>query len=194
MSIKGRTVLGGQLHLWIHLQTHISVVPFEGPLHLWFQYCICLTIDDGGSTPLLDPSPALFISILFPLHLHKSYFVYILSVILIALNNNLELSVYVHLGTSSKKKLICVPTHYYLSLPYSAVNWIFFNFSHVCQIYVAEVLIIHFYRNCHLRFLSPYEYQSQVNFWGVNPSPDSYSCSTFLGSTPSLVPVPNVSS
>ena len=40
-----------------------------------------------------------------------------------------------------------------------------FNF-HVCQIDVVEVLIKHFCNYYHLRFLSPYEYQSEVNFGG----------------------------
>ena len=48
------------------------------------------------------------------------------------------------------------------------MNSISFNFSHICQIYVVELLIIHFCRHCHLRFLSSYDYQSEVNFWGVN--------------------------
>ena len=100
---------------------------------------------------------------------------------------------YVDLETSSKMKLICVPTHYYCCIPFSAVNSIFLNFSHVCQIYVAGVLIIHFCRYCHLRCLSPYEYQSEVNFGGSTPSPDSYLCCTFSGSTQSLVPVPYMS-
>ena len=51
---------------------------------------------------------------------------------------------YVDLETSSKMKLICVPAHYYWSIPFSAVSSIFLNFSCVCQIYVAEVLIICF--------------------------------------------------
>ena len=52
---------------------------------------------------------------------------------------------YVDLETSSKMKLICVPTHYYLSIPFSAVNSIFvLTFSYICQIFVAEVPIIHF--------------------------------------------------
>ena len=39
---------------------------------------------------------------------------------------------------------ICVPTHYYWSISFSAVNSVFLTFSCVCQRYVAEVLIIHF--------------------------------------------------
>ena len=62
--------------------------------------------------------------------------------------------------------LCCVlfPTHYFWSIPFSALNSIFKTFSRVCQIYVAEVLIIHFCIYYHLRFLSPYQYQSKVNF------------------------------
>ena len=52
-----------------------------------------------------------------------------------------NLLIYVDLETSSKMKLICVSTHYYWSIPFSTVAPFFFNFSHVCQIYVAEVLI-----------------------------------------------------
>ena len=40
---------------------------------------------------------------------------------------------YVVLETSSKTKLICVPTHYYWSIPFSAVNFLSFSFSHICQ-------------------------------------------------------------
>ena len=173
---------------------------------------------------------------------------------------------YVDLETSSKMKLICVPTHYYLSIPFSAVNSIsFLIFSHACQIYVSEVLIIHFCRYCHLRLLSPWvwsevnivgqlhlqinlhlwihihvlsfegplhlqfqSHMSHLRWWGVNsvsgstsvqpdlvggqlhlhptwaivvggsspdpsPFPGSYFCSTYWGSTPSLVPVPYMS-
>ena len=64
------SILGGQLHL----QIHISVGSFEGPLHLWLHSHIYLTLDDGGSTPDPDPYPVLFISILFALLLCKSYF------------------------------------------------------------------------------------------------------------------------
>ena len=64
----------------------------------------------------------------------------------------LNLLFYVDLETFSKLKLICVPTHYYWSIPLSAVNSIIFKtVSYVCWIYVAEVLIIHFCRYYHLR-------------------------------------------
>ena len=70
------------------------VLPFEGQLHLWLQSHICLTLDDGGSTPSPDPFPVLFTSILFALHLHNlSILFYFSSAILIALNDNLELTV-----------------------------------------------------------------------------------------------------
>ena len=47
---------------------------------------------------------------------------------------------YVDLETSSKIKLICVLTHFYWSIPFSAVDFVvvFFTFLHVCQIYVGE--------------------------------------------------------
>ena len=51
-------LIGGQLHFWIHLQIHFHLLPFGGPLHLWFQF---LTSDDGGPTPSLDPSLVLSI-------------------------------------------------------------------------------------------------------------------------------------
>ena len=71
---------------------------------------------------------------------------------------------YVDLEISSKIKLICVPTHYYWSIPFSAVNSILCKPFHMYVRYVAEVLIVHFWNYYHLRFLSPYEYQSEVNF------------------------------
>ena len=59
----------------------------------------------------------------------------------------------------------------------------FVTFSCVCQIYVAEVLIIHFCNYYHLRFLSPYEYQSEVNGGStldLDPAPDPYVGCNFL--------------
>ena len=51
----------------------------------------------------------------------------------------------VDLETSSKIKLIYIPTHYFCSIPFSAVNSVFvLTFSGVCQIYVAQVLIYTF--------------------------------------------------
>ena len=45
-------------------------------------------------------------------------------------------------------------------------------FSHVCQVYIAEVLVTHFCNYYHLRFLSPYEYKSEVNFGESTLDPD----------------------
>ena len=107
----------------------------------------------------------MFISILFALCIHKPYF------LLFKCNfDSLEWKFgtycsYTDLEISSKIKLLCVPTHYHWSIPFSAVNSGFFNFSCVCQIYVAEVLIIHFLHDYHLWFLSP-EYQSEIDFCG----------------------------
>ena len=39
----------------LHLQIHIHVLPFDGPIHLWFQSQICLTLGEGGSNPYLAP-------------------------------------------------------------------------------------------------------------------------------------------
>ena len=94
----------------------------------------------------------LFISILFALWLHKPY-----SFLLFKCNfDSLEWHLgtycfYVDLETSSKIKLICVPSHYW-SAPLSAVSSRFLSFSCVCWIYVAEVLIIFFCNYYHLRF------------------------------------------
>ena len=109
---------------------------------------------------------------------------------------------YVDLETSSKIKLICVPTQYYWSIPFSAVNSIFLKtFSCVCQIYVAEVLIIHFSNYYLLRILSPYEYWSEVSFGGstpdLDPAPDPYLGCNFMtliqGPPLSPAPVPSMS-
>ena len=72
------------------------------------------------------------------------------------------------LEISSEIKLICVPIHYYWSIPFSVVNSVFFlTFSCVYQTYVAEVLIIHFCYYYHLRFMSLYESWGEVIFcWG----------------------------
>ena len=61
--------MGYQLQIWIQLQIHICVVPFEGPLHLWFQCHLCFTLDRVGvnsrsssrlgSTPFLAPVPSM---------------------------------------------------------------------------------------------------------------------------------------
>ena len=79
---------------------------------------------------------------------------------------------YVDLETSSKMKLICVPTHCYWSIPYSPVNSVFFlTFSHICQIHIAELLIIPFSTGTAIYGFyyhrgSPHDYQSEVNFGG----------------------------
>ena len=101
---------------------------------------------------------------------------------------------YVDLETSWKIKLICVPAHCYWSIPFSAVNCVcffffffFWTFSHVCQKYVAEVLIIHFCNYYHQRFLSPYEYQScspisvqpELIVGGSTPEKSGVNCTFF---------------
>ena len=70
----------------------------------------------------------LFIAILFGLCLHKPY------IFLFKCNfDSLERQFgtycfYVDLESSSKIKLICVPTHYYWSIPFSAVKSLFFYY------------------------------------------------------------------
>ena len=60
----------------------------------------------------------------------------------------------------------------------------FLTFSCVCQIHVDEVLIICFSNYYLLRFLSPYEYWSEVSFGGstpdLDPAPDPYLGCNFL--------------
>ena len=76
-----------------------------------------------------------------------------------------------------------------------------YNFSHVCQIYVAEGLIMHFCNYYHLRFLSPYGYQSEVNFCAGQLQIHTWLqihiwVEVFdlnLGSTPALAQVPSIS-
>ena len=113
-----------QLHLWIH----IYVVPFKGPLHLWLQSHISLMLDDEGSTPSLDPSPVLFIPILFALYLHKPYIFIFQMQFWKPWLTIWSLLFYVDLETSSKMKFVWLHTHYYWSIPFSAANSILFYF------------------------------------------------------------------
>ena len=109
--------------------------------------------------------PHFYLSQYYLFFVYISHIFYFSSAILIALNDNLEL--YVDLETSSKIKLICIPTHYYWSVPFSAVNSIFFLLFHVYARYMW--LRYYSYIFCtyyHLRFLSPYDYQSEVNLGG----------------------------
>ena len=119
-----------------------------------------------GSTPSLDPYPVLFIPILFALCLHIPYICVYQVDFWYPWITILNLLFYVDFEISSKMKLICVHTHYYWSIPFSAVNSIFETFSHGYQIYISEVLIIHFCRYCHLRILSPYDTKLRSIFWG----------------------------
>ena len=71
------------------------------------------------------------------------------------------------------------------------------TFSCICQIYVAEVLIIHFCNNYHLRFYHHMSTKVRSIFWGINSRSRSSSRSIFvlylfdlnLVSTPSLAKV-----
>ena len=120
----------------------------------------------------------LIISILFGLYLPQPY------ILLFKCNfDSLEWQLgtccfYVDLETSWKIKVICVPSHYW-SAQFSAVNSRFLSFSCVCQIYVAEVLIIYCLQLLPSKILSPHEYQSEVIFRGVNFRSESYSRSIF---------------
>ena len=134
----------------------------------------------GRATPDMDPAPDpylcclenwtfcpifLFTSILIVLCLHKPY------ISLFKCNfGSLEwqkLNWYVFLFNIIGQFLFLLWTLF------------FFTFSCVCQIYVSEVLIIHFSDYYHLRFVSPYEYQIEVSFWGVNSGSWSNSRSIF---------------
>ena len=96
-----------------------------------------------------------------------------------------NLLLYVDLETSSKIKLICVPTQYYWSIPFSAVNSIFFHFfmcmPDTCRWGTNYTCFSNYYL---LRFLSPYEYWSEVSFGGstpdLDPAPDPYLGCNFL--------------
>ena len=55
----------------------------------------------------------------------------------------LNLLFYVDLEISSKMKLICVPTHYYWSIPFSAVNSVFFLFLNFFNMYARFMLFLH---------------------------------------------------
>ena len=110
----------------------------------------------------------LFILILFALCLHKPY-----SLLFKCNFDSLEWQLgancyHVDLETSSRIKLICVPTHIYWSIPFSAVNSHYFYFSCVCQIYVAEVPIMHFFQLLPSKdFNHHMSTQSEVNCcWG----------------------------
>ena len=73
---------------------------------------------------------------------------------------------YIDLEISLKIKLIWVPTHYYWSIPFSAVNSVFFFNFFTCMPVICNWGFKYTFvcNNYHLRFLSPYEYQSEVNF------------------------------
>ena len=96
----------------------------------------------------------------------SAIFFYFLSVILIVMKIQFETQCfYIDLEISSKIKLIYVPPHYFWSIPFSAVNSVLIStFPHVCQIYVTEVLFIHFCNYYHLKILPVYEFQNEVNF------------------------------
>ena len=72
---------------------------------------------------------SLFISILFPLCVHQPYFFLLFKCNFYSLEWEFGIYCsYVDLEISAKNKLICVPTHYYWSIPFSAVYSIFLNF------------------------------------------------------------------
>ena len=75
---------------------------------------------------------------------------------------------------------ICVPTHHYWSIPFSAVKSTFWNFfTSILDMYVTEVLVIHFLQILPSNFLSPYENQSEANFF-QGSTPDPYLGCNFL--------------
>ena len=88
--------------------------------------------------------------------------------------------------------LIIGQFHFLLWTPF-----FFINFSHVCQIYVAEVLIIHFYRYCPSKVFITIWVTKWGQIFGMGsgstPSLNPYLCCTFSGSTPPLAPVPYMS-
>ena len=99
------------------------------------------------------------------IYVYISHVIYFSSAILIALNDHLELTVWCRLRDFFKD-LIDIHSYslFLVNSIFCCQLCFFFNFSGVWQIYVAEVLIIHICKYYHLAFLSPYEYQSEVNF------------------------------
>ena len=84
---------------------------------------------------------------------------------------------YVDLEISSKIKLICVPTHYYWSIPFSAVNSVFLTSSHVCQICVTEVLIIDFLQQLPCKVFNTIwvaNWGRLLGGWTLDPAEDPY--------------------
>ena len=121
--------------------TPFQVVRFQKFLHkqwsffsgqsFWVSTTLCY-LQNCSFCPIF-PS----ISILFALCLHKPYFF-----LLFKCNfDSLEWEFwtycsYVDLESSSKIKLICVPTHHYWSIPFSVVNSIFFKLFYVYARYM----------------------------------------------------------
>ena len=108
---------------------------------------ICLTLDDGGSTPDQDPYPVLFISILFALLLHKSYFIFYFSgAILITLNDNLELIVLCRHRDFFKDEIdvCCYSIFLVNSIFYCELSILLTSFTCMLNICVVEILFIHF--------------------------------------------------
>ena len=89
--------VGGQLCI------HIFVVPFEAPLHLQLQSHLCLTLHHAGWSfwvptilcylQIEHSIPYFCLSQYYLLHLYTSHISHFSSTILIALNDNLELTV-----------------------------------------------------------------------------------------------------
>ena len=110
-----------QLHLWIH----IFVVPFKDSFHLWLQSHTCLMLDDGGQLHLWIHLQFSLSQYYLLYNLHKPY-IFIFQVPFWLLWMTIwNLLFYVDF---SKMKLICVHTHYYWSISFSAVNSIFYKF------------------------------------------------------------------
>ena len=118
---------------------------------------------------------------------------YFSSAILIALKDNLEPTVLCRLRDFFKNQIYM--HSYSLLLVNSTFCCVlhFLTFSCVCQIYVAEVLIIHYCSYCHLRFYHHISTKVGSIFKGgqlhLCITPDPYSCCIFSGSTPSPAPV-----
>ena len=131
-----------QLHLWIH----ICVVLFNGPLHLWLPVPYMSYLRWWGvRLHLWNPSPVLFITILFALCLHIAIYLYFSGGLLIFLNDNFELTLLCRLGDFFKDEidrcsysLLLGKFHFLLWTPF------FIYFSHVYQICVDVVLITDF--------------------------------------------------
>ena len=119
----------------------------------------------GGPNLGLDPAPVPYLS-WCGVKSRFSYILYFSSAILIALNDNLELNVWCRLRDFLKYEIdMCSYSLLLVNSIFCCKLHIFLTFLHVCQIYVAEVLIRNFATTT-IKVLSPNVYQGWGQFFG----------------------------